>query len=286
MILTVSQADVEAEITRLFGGSNPSGLVIRVHGEGGTGGRTEAFRELLSSLAMYEYPGLEEEITVKPPDATVIAKALSVLGTPQLRRRVFERILLTFGKRIVDPLGKILDTTPEGKLFARMSHLRESIMTWIGELKLTYETQKVLTDDLRKLLTNEYFTTLVEHEEKIQRPRVAELAQQILQLVGNTFERAFRHWPNHASIIATAVARRLGPKLTLRESPLVIRERIIEGIEEYLWIETSMELNGALKQLFSQPQYHGIIAEGAPELKRETYRQFAEACWDIIAENC
>lgn len=283
----VTQADVEKEIARLFGDSSGSGLVIRIHGEDTSGaGRGEAFRELLDSLSIYDYRQHGQEIRVKPPDVDSIAKALSVLGMQRLKRRLFERILLTIGKRIVDPLGQILEATPGGALRQRMVGLRDNLMGWVTELRLTHETQQMLTGDLRKLLTDEYLSMLAEHEEKVQRPRVAELAQELLHLIGSTFERAFRHWPSHAGTIAESIARRMGTSLSLRESPLVIRERIVEGIQEFLWIETSTELTGAVQQLFLQPRYQGLTAAGPPQLERDTYRQFAEACWDIVSENC
>ncbi len=285
--VTISQHDIEDEIARLFGDPGETGLVIRVHGEDGNlSSRSEAFRELLSSLALYDYHGQAQEVTVKPPDPESMAKALAVLGKPHLKRRLFERILLTFGKHIVEPLGQILDTTPGGLLLERMASLRATVLSWIADLKLTHETQSILSGDLAKLLSDEYLQMLAEHEEKVQRPRVSELAQQLLHLIGSTFERAFRQWPKHARHIAESVARRMASHMTLRESPVVIRERIIEGIEEYLWIETSTEITGAVGQLFMQPQYRGITAEGPPELERDTYRKFAEACWDIVSENC
>lgn len=283
--LTVARADVEREIMRLFGEPG-AGLVIRVHGEDSTvSGRSEAFRDLLDSLSLYEFRGTAEEIRVEPPDFKAISTALAVLGAPRVKRRLFERILLTFGKRIVEPLGQILDTTPGGLLFSHMANLRSNLLAWIAQLKLTHETQQILTEDLRKQLSDDYLAMLAEHEEKVQRPRVTELAQHVLQLIGTTFERAFRHWPKHAQTIAASVSRRMGTQMTLRESPLVIRGRIVEGIEEFLWIETSTELTGAVQQLCQQTRYQGII-EGPPAIERATYRQFAEACWDIISENC
>lgn len=285
--VTVTQADVEQEIARLFGKPSQAGLVIRVHGDDDTGaGRGEAFRELLDSLSMYEFHGDQKEIEVEPPSFEVIATALAVLGESRLKRRVFERILLTFGKHIVDPLGRILDTTPGGMLLANMSAIRDNLMAWIARIKLTKETQDKLTSDLRAVLSDAYLAELAEHEEKVQRPRVAELAKEVLHLIGATFERAFRNWPAHAKTIADSVSRRMASNMTLRESPLVIRERIIEGLEEYLWIETSVELSGAVQQLFQQPRYSGLLDSGPPALKRSSYRQFAEACWDIISENC
>ncbi len=286
-LIVVSQSDVEREIVRLFGDSVHTGLIIRVQGaEAGDDSRSEAFRELLDSLTMYDFHGGQQHITVEAPDQQTIAAALAVLGEPRVKRRLFERVLLTFGKHIVDPLGKILDATPGGALLARMSSMRDNLMGWITQLRLTHETQELLMGDLKRLLSDNYLAELAEMEENIQRPRVTELAKEVLHLIGSTFERAFRHWPDHAQTIADSVNRRMSTKMSLRESPGVIRLRIIEGLEEYLWIETSMELTGAVSQLFQQPQYRGLTAEGPPELARELYRQFAESCWDIISENC
>lgn len=285
--ITVSEADVENEITRLFGNHDQAGLVIRVQGgDGSAAGRSAAFSELLDSLQLYDFHKNRKEIRVAPPDKETIASALAVLANSGLKRRLFERILLTFGKRIVDPMGQILDTTPGGALLERIASIRNNLLDSIRELRLTYETQAILLGDLEKLLSDEYMDMLAEHEENVQRPRVTQLAQDILHLIGTTFERAFRQWPHHAETIATSISRRMGSSITLRESPLVIRERIIEGLHEFLWIETSTELSGAIGQLFGQAQRHGIIGDEMPTLERDTYRQFAEACWEIIAENC
>lgn len=284
--ITVSPKDVEQEITRLFGDPNETGLVITVHGGDDTAdGRNEAFRELLHSLAIYDFQSQDDAVSVKPPDLETMSKALAVLGQPYLKRRLFERILLTFGKRIVEPLGRILDTTPEGLLLERMSTLRATVLNWIADLELTLETQQMLAGDLRSLLSDEYLSMLADHEGKIQRPKVTELAQEVLHIIGSTFERAFRQWPKHARSIAESVARRMGAHISLSESPMVIRERIIEGIQEYLWIETGTELQAVLTQVFSQPRFAGLTKDGPPELDKESYRTFAEACWDIVSEH-
>lgn len=282
--VSVTEADVEQEIVRLFGDPNETGLVIRVHGDDvSRTGRIEAFRELLGSLSLYDYRSQEE---VKPPDVESLTGALAVLAEPRLKRRVFERILLTFGKHIVDPLGKILDTTPDGILLSNMTTIRDNLMAWIARLRLTQETQDKLMTDLLGVLSDQYLAELAEHEEKVQRPRVAELAKEVLHLIGEVFERAFRNWSMHARTIADSVVRRMASTMTLKESPILIRDRIIEALEEYLWIETSTELTGAVHQLFQQPRYRGLLGSGLPDLKRSSYRQFAEACWDIISENC
>ena len=149
--ITISETDVEHEITRLFGGSDQPGLVIRVHGgDGSASGRSAAFHELLQSLKLYDFHSGREEIRVEAPDVETVASALSVLADPSLKRRLFERILLTFGKRIVDPLGQILDTTPGGALLAHMARMRHDLLDSIHKLKLTHETQQILNRGPRK----------------------------------------------------------------------------------------------------------------------------------------
>ena len=282
--IIISESDVEAEITQLFGSLSETGLVIRVHGGSSETHRNLAFRELLESLELYEFHKSSKKIEVEPPDAETIASALSVLADPALKRRLFERILLTFGRSMVDPLGEILDTTPGGALLAHMTHIRANVLQGIRRLRLTHETQAILVEDLEALLSDDYLAMLAEHEENVQRPRVARLAQQILHLIGTTFERAFRQWPHHARTIANSVSRRMGSSMSLRESPVVIRQLIVDSIEEFLWIETSTELSGAIAQLFSQDHYRGIFGDKAPALERGVYRKFAEACWEIISE--
>jgi hypothetical protein len=280
----VTPADVEREIVRLFGDPAQSSLVIRVH-DADESARVEAFRELLDSLEMYGI-ATDGEILVSPPDHDALTRALSVLSLPRLKRKLFARILTTIGKHIVEPLAAILETTPGGALHQRMLALRGHLIGWVGELKLTHETQRMLTDDLARLFSDEYLTLLAEHEEKVQRPRVAQLAQDILRLIASVFAAAFRRWPDHARTIAATISRRMDARLSLRQSPTAIREHIISGIQEFLWIETGTEIAGATQQLFLQPCYAGISDSGPPEINRETYREFAEACWDIVSRNC
>jgi hypothetical protein len=140
--------------------------------------------------------------------------------------------------------------------------------------------------DLGRLLTDEYLTMLAEHEERVQRPRVKMLAQEVLQLVGATFQRAFRHWHDNAAQIAESVSRRFGARLKLGAHPTVIRTRIVDALEEFLWIETSAELSGALSQVFAQKAYEGLVQAPRIQVERAVYHEFAEACWDLIAEQC
>ena len=137
---------------------------------------------------------------------------------------------------------------------------------------------------MRKLLSDDYLAMVAEHEERVQRPRVTRLAQEVLRLIGGTFRRALLRWPDHADRIAGSISRRLGSDVDLRDIPVILREQITAGVEEFLWVETSTEIEGALRALFAQHQSAVTVAP-AP-LERDAYREFAGACWQIIADNC
>jgi hypothetical protein len=282
----VTQDDVVREIHRLFDAGPDAGLVIRVHGEAGdAAGDGEAFREMLASLRMYDerFRG-GGPVTVQAPTRASLARAMSVLGREEHQRRILGQVLTTFGRRLIDPLGYQLDPAPEGTLMARLGMMRDMFLAHVSDLKLTPESQQIVSDDLKKLLSDDYLAMLAEHEERVQRPRVTRLAQEVLRLVGNTFRRALIRWPEHADGIAASVARRLSGTLKLNELPVLLREQITGGIEEFLWVETSTEIEGALRALFAQ--HHGAVTVAPAPLAREAYREFAGACWAIIAENC
>lgn len=278
---------MEQTISALFGAADNHDLVVRVQGAEGSEERNLAFAELRDSLAMYNGDILSAtHLVLAPPSKESLSRALSVLGKKHLQFRLFERILLTFGKTLVDPLAEILDRTPGGALLTHMAALRLRLFESVGELGLTQETQEILIGDVTRLLNDDYLSMLAEHEEKIQRPRAKKLAQEVLQLVGSTFQRAFLHWHDNAERIADSVTRRFGARLKLGAHPALIRTRIVEALEEFLWVETSAELSGALSQLFAQKAYAGLVAERHVEVERAVYHQFAEACWDLIAEHC
>jgi hypothetical protein len=281
----ISEQDVEQEIQRLFLGQAGSGLVIRVYGEeGGAAENLEAFREMLSSLRLYDYGTAAGDVLVDAPNRQIMTRALSVLAKEQHQKRILDRVLTTFGRHLIDPLAVILDTTPEGTIMSRLVVLRDVYLAQIVELKLTHETQTMMSEDLKRLLDDEYLNMVAEHEERVQRPRVRRLAQQILRLVGSTFHSALRGWPDHASRIAAMVSRRMQGKVELRDVPLLIRDQICSGIEEFLWVETANEIEGALVPLFAQ--HRGLMNGPVPELDRSLYAEFAQACWEIIAEYC
>src|SRR5262245_48393566 len=92
----VTEQEVEGEVLRLFD-SGGTGLVVRVLDDEGTReSRSDAFRVLLQSLEMYDerYRERAQEILVAPPDASVVSKALRVLGDPSHQRKLFEQILV------------------------------------------------------------------------------------------------------------------------------------------------------------------------------------------------
>ena len=280
----VTSDDVVRELHRLFGAGNESGLVIRVYGEQ-DGKADDTFREMLASLQMYdERFGEGGKILVQPPPRAVLVRAMSVLGREEYQRRILAQVLSTFGRRLVDPLGEMLDATPEGSLVARLGMLRDLFLAQVVDLRLTPESQQILSGDLRKLLSDEYLAMVAENEERVQRPRLTRLAQEVLRLIGGVFRRAFARWPDHAERIASTIGRRLGGQVSLREVPALLRDQITHGIEEFLWVETSTEIEGALRSLFAE---HGsTLAVEPPKLEREAYREFASACWQLIADNC
>ncbi len=272
------------EVHRLFDAGPESGLVIRVYGDPG-GTADDTFREMLASLRMYDDRFRSQGgVTVSPPTRASLARAMSVLGREEHQKRILNLVLTTFGRRLVDPLGAILDTTPAGSLITRLEMMRDLFLAQIADLKLTTESQHILSDDLRKLLSDEYLAMVAEHEERVQRPRVTKLAQEVLRLVGGTFRRALSRWPDHAERIAAAITRRLSGEVSLRDLPTMLREQITAGVEEFLWVETATEIEGSLKALFAEHR-DAAPAEPAP-LEREAYREFAGACWQIIADNC
>jgi hypothetical protein len=269
---------------RLFGASSNRNLVVRVQGADRSEERSLAFEELKRSLAMYQAVGPNVDHKIKPPDAKTIARALSVLTQKSLQHRLFERILATFGSDLVDPLARILDLGSGGPLLTRMTELRAAMLGGIDDLHLSRETREVLLADLSRLLSDDYLTLLAEHEENAQRPRVKKLAQEVLHLVGTTFQRAFMHWPDHAERIAHSVHRRFSVTMALGEQPVALRSHIVGAIAEFLLIETSAELSGALSQLFSQREYAGLIESSEIQLSPSTYEDFAQACWEIVAD--
>ena len=283
----ISETDVRSELHRLFGGGAEGGLVIRVYGEAaGSAGAMDTFREMFASLRMYDASpkGGGGEILVDAPNKATITKALSVLGLEEHQKKILDHILTTFGRRLIDPLAAILDTTPTGSVMARLTLTRDILLAQLADLRMTPETQQMLSGDLRKVLNDDYLAMLAEHEERVQRPRVAHLAQQILRLIGSTFHRALRRWPDHAEQIASSIARRNHGKVPLREIPVLLRSQISAGIEEFLWIETSAEIEGALRPMLAQ--HRDVMPVTPATIDRATYREFADACWAIIAERC
>ncbi|MBK9263452.1 MAG: hypothetical protein IPM54_27060 [Polyangiaceae bacterium] len=279
----ITAQDVEAEIQRLFLSQAGSGLVIRVYGEeGGTAENIEAFREMLNSLRLYDYGTGAGEVYVDAPNSSVLTRALNVLAREQHQKRILDRVLTTFGHHLIDPLAAILDTTPEGTIMSRLGVLRDMFLAQIAGLKLTHESQDMLTQDLLMAFDDAYLRMVAEHEERVQRPRVRKLAQEILRLVGSTFHAALRAWPEHADNIAMLISRRMKGQVHLREVPTLIRGQICAAIEDFLWLETASKIESALEPLFAQ--HSGLMSGPMPTLDRSLYGEFAQACWEIIAD--
>lgn len=275
----VTSADVSREIERLFGDADGL-LVVTVHG--GDAGSNESFHELMESLSLFH--GDQESIAdavVDAPDANTLAKALRVLAQPALQRRIMDQLLTAFGKRLIEPMRDLLDPGPQGSLMTELVSVRLRILTDVARLRVTPETRGLLQNDIEKLLSDAYLEMLAENEERVQQPRVQALAQETLHLLGNIFYGALQRWPQHAEQIAHAVSRRIGTTVRLRDIPNLLRQHIVAGIEEFLWVETSSEIEGALGPLFSS---HEDIAAAPPTLDRRPYRELAEGCWALVSE--
>jgi len=275
------------EVHRLFDAGGESRLVIRVYGDDNSDGpeADAAFREMLASLQMYDDRFRSGgSVMVQAPSRAALSRAMSVLGKDQHQRLILNQVLTTFGRRLIDPLGDLLDTTPEGAIVARLGMMRDLFLTQIADVKLTPESAQIVSDDVRKLLSDEYLAMVAEHEERVQRPRVTRVAQEVLRLIGGTFRRALLRWPDHAERIAATISRRLSGEHKLADVPTLLREQVTAGVEEFLWVETSTEIQGALRSLFAEHR-DAVKVEPAP-IERDAYREFAASCWQIIADNC
>jgi hypothetical protein len=283
----ISTADVMKEIHRLFDAGPDVGLVIRVHGEAdpASAGSDAAFREMLASLKMYDDRfRTGGEVVVKAPTRETLRRAMVVIGREEHQKQILNHVLTTFGRALIDPLSDLLDGAPEGSLTSRLAMMRDLFLAQIADLRLTAESQQILTDDLRKLLTDDYLAMVADNEERFQRPRVTKLAQKVLRLIGTIFQQALGRWPDHADRIAASIARRTQGEIRMRELPALLRQQITDGIEEFLWVETSNEIDGAVRALFAENK-ETVPIPPAP-VERETYREFAGLCWKIISEHC
>ena len=279
----ISASDVQSELTRLFGGLGNRDLVVSVYGDDDDAGTVSTFHELMQSLQMHGGGGAQaiQDTLVVAPDADTIERALLTLGQSELQRRLLDQVLTTFGRHLIDPLGDVLHAGPDGTLMNQLQTVRSRVLEDLSALRVTTETRSIVVADVEKLMSDEYLAMLAENEERVQRPRVRALAQQILRLVGDIFHKALARWPSHAKSIAHAVRRRIGGEVKLAELPHLLREQVLVGIEEFLWVETCNDIEGALASMFAS---HRDIAQEVPRLERAAYRQFASDCWTLMTE--
>ena len=200
----VTADDVRDEVHRLFDAGPEGLLVIRVYGEDGDAATADAtFREMLESLRMYDDRYREgSAVTVRGPTKEMLTRAMLVIGRDEHQRKILGQALVGFGRRFIDPLAGLLDTTPEGSLVTRLMMTRDIFLAQVASLNLTPESQQILATDLKTLLSDDYLAMLAENEERVQRPRVTELAKQVLRVIGSIVRRAFARWPHHAEQIA------------------------------------------------------------------------------------
>lgn len=282
----LSAEDVRRELHRLFDGGDAQ-LVIRIAGADAHGAEDDAvvdtFHEMLESLRMHGGEAEElPDLVVAAPGARAIAKGLRVLSEETLQKELLDTVLTTFGRALIDPIAAVLDRGPDGELLERLRGLRQLLLEDVEHLPLTPETRDILAKDALGWLNDDYLAMLAEHEETVQRPRAEALAQDVLRLLGDTFHAALASWPGHAEQIAHTVAHKLAGEVTLRDVPAVVREQIVDGVEQFLWVETSSDLRGALRALFGG--YADLVPE-PPALERRDYRAFAEACWRLVAQH-
>ena len=150
-----------------------------------------------------------QDILVAAPNVVTIERALMTLGHTDVQRRLLDQVLTTFGHHLIDPLGAVLDPGPDGALMRQLTTVRDRVIADLASLQVTSETRSIVIQDITKMMSDDYLAMLVEHEERELRPRVRELAQEILRLVGDIFHKALGRWPDHARSIAHAVRRRL-----------------------------------------------------------------------------
>ncbi|MCA9577451.1 MAG: hypothetical protein R3B40_22095 [Polyangiales bacterium] len=281
----VSAADVQQELARLFGGMADRDLVVSVYGDEDAEGTVSTFHELMRSFEMHggeNGRSAFQDAMVQAPNAVTIERALLTLGQADLQRRLLDQVLTTFGHHLIDPLGAVLDAGPDGTLMSELTAVRERVIADLAALQVTSETRSIVIQDISKLLTNDYLAMLAEHEERELRPRVRELAQEILRLIGDIFHKALGRWPEHAKSIAHAVRRRLSGEVRLTDLPHLLRQQVLDGIEEFLWVETSNDIEGALRAMFASRRN---IADKPPRLERSAYKTFAVGCWKLMTEH-
>jgi hypothetical protein len=283
----VDPADVRRAIEDLFDAGDESGLVIKVYGEDGRSpAALDTFREMLASLKMHDdgNAGALGDGLVPTPDRRAIGKALALLASEPIQRSILDHVLTTFGRKLIDPLGAHLDRTPVGSLMGRLTMLRDIFQAQVTGLHLTQESQQILSSDLKNLLSDQYFAMIVDTEEKVQRPRVRRLAQQLLQVVGVRFRGALQRWPNSADEIVDGICARLPERLRLKAIPPLVKTLVVSAIQNYLWEETSSRLEGDLVPLFRE--HEEIIKQAPNALNREDYLEFAEHAWTEIEKAC
>jgi hypothetical protein len=276
----VSAEDVRVELERLFGGLAEEELVVTVHGAEDDVGAVASYRELLVSL---EQTGAGERMGasfVRAPSEASVARALAVLSGTSGQRELLDGVLTVFGRRFIDPLGNMLDATPEGLLRMRLTRIRSGILEDVAALGLTRETRELLARDLEGLLSDEYLEMLADHEERVQRPKVEKLARDVLHLIGETFRAALAEWPGYASDLAASAARSWDSEVELRDIPGLVRGHVVPGIEEFFWTRTGPRLSERLEALFAS---HGDLTASPESVTRDDYKDVAKLGWDIIA---
>jgi hypothetical protein len=281
----LTDEEVMREFARLFGGEREGGLRVTVPDaphDAITG--PAALRELVASMHMHDPDSRAGELMVDAPHPRAIARGLSVLAQEENQKALLDRALGTFGRRVIDPLARMLDKHGEGATLNRLGMLRDLFLVQVRDLGLSHESEEILLGDLRKLLDDGYLSMVAEHEERVQRPRGAKLAQSVLRAIGSTFHAELARWKDVSDEVAARIAGRLPRRMPLGDCPRALREAAVTEIEDVLWKATHEVLAAELERLFAK--HRDLVPVSPDPPGRAQYRKLAEAAWTIVTAAC
>jgi hypothetical protein len=280
----LSEVDGVRVVVKIGGQALPSGFGGTAGGDEVDEGTRAAIRELTQSLAMHSGVTVPGDAVVAAPPRETISRALHALADPIARGKALGAALSIFGRRVVAPLERLLAARNSGPT-ARLVQWRAALRNGLADLRLAHETTQILRGDLARVFTDEYLHMLGENEEKTLRPRLAELAHRVLDVLASTFHRALDRFGANADRVAIGIVRQLPRSMALRNLPSLVKQGFVAAVGEFLAVETSADLRGALHTLSGQ--YSDVVPAGQPlGFADEWYRDLAQECWDVIATYC
>jgi hypothetical protein len=279
----LSEVDGVRVVVKIGGQALTTGLGGTADGEIDESTRA-AIRELTQSLAMYSGVTVPGDAEVSAPPLETISRALHALADPVARGKALGAALSIFGRRVVAPLERLLAARDSGPT-ARLIQWRAAVRNGVTDLRLAHETTQIIRNDLDRVFTDEYLHMLGENEEKTLRPRLAELAHRVLDVLASTFHRALDRFGSNADRVAVGIVRQLPRSMALRDLPSLVKHGFVAAVGEFLAVETSADLRGALHTLSGQ--YSDVVPSGQPlGFADEWYHDLAQECWDVIATYC